>query len=495
MSSRQRTRHETLRVTRKALFAFSVALCALLAALVINTAAFDSRQVESARLAPTQVGIEQAAERLSKAIQWQTVSSREEVNASAEEFRKLREHLAASFPVLHSKLTLEAVNGSALLYTWPGRDPNLLPILLAAHIDVVPADDVNWEHPPFAGKIAEGFIWGRGAIDDKSGVMAILEAVKILLQSGFEPNRTIFIALGHDEEVGGANGAGAIAQLLRSRGVVLESVLDEGGAVTRGILPLEASVATVGIAEKGYLTLELSVETKGGHSMNPPPQTAIGTLARAIARLEANPFPARIDGATRELFKHIGPEISLLRRVVLANLWLFGPLVERQLQATPSTDAAIRTTIAATIFEAGARENVLPAKARATVNFRILPGDSVDHVVSRVREVIDDSEVGIRVLGKAFEPSLMSSTESPAYSHLARTIRALFPEAVVAPYLVPGATDARHYAPLARNVYRFLPLPMTAEDLARFHGVNERIALYDYRRMIQFYAQLIATSN
>jgi carboxypeptidase PM20D1 len=478
---------------KKALLAVGVAISTLIAVVLVRTAALESRQTQTAQLTPAQIDIEHAGKRLSEAIQSQTISSRDDANASIEEFKKLHAHLAAAFPTVHSKLKQETVNASSLLYTWPGSDPALPPILLAAHMDVVPADNANWEHPPFAGEIADGFVWGRGAMDDKASVMGILEAAETLLQSGFQPRRTVYLAFGHDEEVGGAKGAAAIAALLRARGVALERVLDEGGAVTRGIIPLDAPVATIGIAEKGYLTLELIVETKGGHSANPPPHTVIGTLSRAITKLEAHPFPAEIRGATRALFAHIGPEMPFIRRAVFANLWLFAPLVEHRLQAAPSTNAAIRTTIAVTIFESGTRENVLPAKARATVNFRILPGDSVDEVIHRVGEVIDDPRVSIRILGKAFEPSPVSSTESAAYAHLAKTIRATFPNAVVAPYLVPGATDARHYAPLAENVYRFLPLAMASDDLARFHGLNERISLDDYGRVIRFYVQFLAT--
>ncbi|MGH8728161.1 MAG: M20 family peptidase, partial [Burkholderiales bacterium] len=428
-------------------------------------------------------------------IQFQTISNRGDARASAGEFNRLHEHITASFPLAHSRLKRETVNESSLLYTWPGKDPALPATLLAAHLDVVPADADQWEHPPFAGEIDDNFLWGRGALDDKASAMAILEAAETLLQSGFVPPRSIYLAFGHDEEVGGANCAAAMASLLRSRNVALEFVLDEGGAVTHGIIPLETPVATIGIAEKGYLTLELSATAPGGHSMNPPPRTAIGALARAVAALEAHPFPARIGGATRALFDHIGPEMPFLRRAVFANLWLFSPFVERRLAQAPATNAAIRTTFAATIFQAGTRENVLPAKASATVNFRLLPGDSVDEVISKVREIIDDDGIDVQILGKAFEPSPVASAESAAYAHLARTIRAMFTQAIVAPYLVPGATDARHYAPLAENVYRFLALPLTSEDLKRFHGVNERIALDDYARLVGFYHELIATLN
>lgn len=478
---------------KKSLAALAIAAGILLSTVVIRTALFASKQVPAIAITPLEISSEKTAKRLARAIEMQTISSRDDPKASANAFMELHSHLSHSFTLAHTKLERETVNDLSLLYTWRGGDPARAPVLLAAHMDVVPAEDQRWQYPPFAGEIADGFVWGRGAIDDKASVTGILEAIEALVREGRQPTRTIYIAFGHDEEVGGANGAAAIASLLRSRGVNLEWVLDEGGAVTQGIVPLDVPVATIGIAEKGYLTLELSVRTQGGHSMNPPRETAIGMLARAIANIEAHPFAAEITGATRELFGHIGPEMPWLRRAVFANLWLFSPLVERRLEAKPSTDATIRTTIAATIFEGGVRENVLPATARAAVNFRILPGGSVQQVLDRVRDTVDDARVEIRVLGKAFEPSQVSSARSPAYVHLAKTIRSIYPDTVVAPYLVPGATDARHYAPIAQDVYRFLPLPLNAEDLARLHGVNERISLDDYTKLIQFYAQLIAT--
>lgn len=480
---------------KKALLAIAAAAVILLALVIVRTRflltnkrlplrTFPSRSTSNARRSDSRMQ--------SRCRQFR---NRDDPGASSDAFAALHAYLAASFPLAHAKLEREKVNDLSLLYRWRGSDPMLPPILLAAHMDVVPAEHQGWTHPPFAGEIADGFIWGRGAIDDKASAIGILQAAEALLQAGYQPRRTVYVAFGHGEEVGGGMGAAAIAALLRSRGVRLEFVLDEGGAVTQGIVPLAATVATVGIAEKGYLTLEISVHAEGGHSMNPPRETAIGVLARAITRIEANPFSPEITGATQQLLAHIGPEMPLLSRAVFANLWLFSALVERRLQAKPSTDAAIRTTIAATIFESGTRENILPAAARAAVNFRIIPGDSVQQVIDRVRETVDDQRVEIHVLGKAFEPSPVASAESASYIHLAKTIRSVYPDAIVAPYLVPGATDARHYAPLADNVYRFLPLPLAAADLARFHGVDERVSIDSYAKLIQFYAHFIATLN
>jgi carboxypeptidase PM20D1 len=225
----------------------------------------------------------------------------------------------------------------------------------------------------------------------------------------------------------------------------------------------------------------------------PPRETAVGVLAAAVARLEARPMPARIAGATALLFDAVGREMPFGKRLVFANRWLFGPLVERQLAASPSTDATIRTTTAPTMFEGSVKDNVLPARARAVVNFRILPGDSIRGVLEHVRSVVADPRVTVRpvpAFGLA-EPSPVSSTSSPAYTALVRTIRQIFPTAVVAPFLTVGATDARHYAPLTRNVYRFLPMRVTPSDLPRVHGTDERIAVEDYAQAVRFYAQLI----
>jgi carboxypeptidase PM20D1 len=363
-------------------------------------------------------------------------------------------------------------------------------------MDVVPIEpgtEDKWEHDPFAGHIAEGFIWGRGAIDNKSAVVGTLEAVEMLLGEGFRPTRTVYLAYGHDEEVGGADGARQIAWLLKSRGVELEMVLDEGGVIGSGILPgIVEPVALVGVAEKGFVTIELSTRAPGGHSSLPPAQSAVGIVSAAIATLETNPMPARLEGATRQLFDRIGPRFPLAQRAVFANLWLTRPIVTRRLQSSATTNAMVRTTTAATIFQAGTKDNLLPSHARAVVNFRILPGDSVEAVLEHVRRVVDDDRVEIQTVGRfSAEPSAVSSTDSDAFRTLERTITSVAPGAITAPYLVVVVTDARHYAGMSRNVFRFLPIQLTARDLARMHGSDERIGVGEYEAAIRTYRQLV----
>jgi carboxypeptidase PM20D1 len=400
------------------------------------------------------------------------------------------------FSRTHAELQRETVGVHSLLYTWPGSDPSLDPILLMGHMDVVPVEpgtEASWQQDPFGGRIVDGFIWGRGAIDNKSAVLGTLEAVEMLLAEGFRPRRTVYLAYGHDEEVGGVRGAREIAALLEGRGVELEMVLDEGGVIGDGLLPgVETTTALVGVAEKGFLSVELSSRGAGGHSSLPPPRSTIGILGAAVARLEENPMPARLEGPTRQLFDRVGPHFPLAQRAVFANLWLSRPLVVRRLEATPSTNAMIRTTTAVTIFEAGTKDNVLASQARAVANFRILPGDSIAGVVEHVRRVVADDRVDVNQVG-AFtaEPSTVSSIRSESFQTLERTILRVAPEVIVAPYLVVVVTDSRYFQGLTRNIFRLLPLRLTSQDVARLHGTDERVAVEHYEEAIRLYRQLI----
>lgn len=437
-----------------------------------------------------------AAERLAGAVRIPTISHAEAAAFDPAAFQALHAYLQAQFPLAHDELRRETVGGHSLLYTWQGSDSSLRPILLASHMDVVPVEPgtaEKWQEQPFSGRIADGFIWGRGAIDNKSAVVGTLEAVEMLLREGFRPTRTVYLAVGHDEEVGGTQGAREIAALLKRRGVELEMVLDEGGVIADGVLPgVAAPTALVGIAEKGFASVELTTRGAGGHSSLPPRQSTVGILSAAIARLEAHPMPARLEGPTQQLFERVSPQFPVVQRAVFANLWATRPLVLRKLQASPTTNAMVRTTTAVTIFQAGTKENLLPSQARAVVNFRILPGDSVAGVLAHVRRVIDDPRVEARIApGFTAEPSTVSSTESESFRALERTIRSVSPGTIVAPYLVVVVTDSRYYAELSRTVFRFLPLRLTSRDLERMHGADERLAIQDYEGAIRFYRQLV----
>jgi len=474
-----------------------VLLALLLAALAINTVRQGSRQAVVQPLPVLPVDEVAAAASLAAAVQARTVSGPAEGTGATEAFEALHAQLAQRYPRLHAALRREGVGAHALVYTWPGSDPTLAPIALLAHQDVVPiapGTEAQWAQPPFGGVVADGFVWGRGTWDDKGNLIAQLEAVEALLADGFQPRRTVYLIYGDDEEVGGLQGAAQVAALLRARGVTLDWVLDEGLVVTEGILPgAEMPVALVGIAEKGYVSVQLKAEATGGHSSMPPAagDSAIGMLAAALARLDAHPMPSRLNGVARQMFDTLAPEMGLLQRVALSNLWLSGPVLERMLARGPATNALLRTTAAPTVFHAGNKDNVLPGGAEAVVNFRLLPGDTSEDVFVHVKRVIADERIQVTVTGAVSPASPISSADAAGYAHIAQSVREVFPGSVVAPGLMLGGTDARHFQGIARDIYRFTPVRARPEDLARFHGSNERIALSNLAEMIRFYHRLV----
>ena len=484
---------------KKGLLFLGVLLLVLIAILVVNTLRFTSEAEAVAHVADLRVDAGAAA-RLAQAVQFKTISDTGEAPLDSSAFRALHVFLEEAFPRVHATLTRELVGGLSLLYTWPGQDAARAPVVLMAHQDVVPieGDAAAWTQGAFDGTIEGGYIWGRGTLDDKSGLLGVLEAVEMLLEDGFAPAQTVYLAFGHDEEVGGQQGAGQIAEVLGARHDRLALVLDEGGLIVEGALPgLDAPAALIGTAEKGYLSLELIAESDGGHSSRPPGNTAVGIVSKAVATLEANPFPARLDGPTAEMFERVGPAMALGPRIVLANLWLFRGLMTRMLSAGENTSATVRTTTAATMFSAGEKDNVLPTRATAIVNFRILPGETVESVTEHVRRTIDDPRVQIRPLAEGRNPSPVSSSTSAAFTLLAQSIRAVSPESdlIVAPYLSIGGTDAKHFIGLSEHVYRFSAWKLGPNDLNRIHGIDERLAIDEYARVIRFYVQVLRGLN
>ncbi|MCU6434166.1 M20 family peptidase [Undibacterium sp. Jales W-56] len=487
----------------KRLFLFLlVALICLTATVVIKTVSTGSRQLQVTPAAPLAIDENAAAQRLATALRFKTISRQGQTDLpepSAGEFKKLHQHIDQAFPLIHAKLTRETVGAASLLYTWQGSDPQALPVMLMAHQDVVPVapdTEQNWQQPPFDGVIRDGFIWGRGSWDDKGNLFAVLEAVEKLLASGFQPRQTIYLAFGHDEEVNGIQGAKAIASLLQSRAVKLDYVLDEGMLITEGILKgLDQPAALIGVAEKGYASFTLNATATPGHSSMPPEKTAIGMLGAALARLEEQQFPAQIRGVALDMFETIAPEMHGLNRVLLSNLWLFRPVVQQQLAKSQSVNATLRTTTALTMVHGGDKDNVLPGTADATVNFRTLPGDTQTTVAQHIRTVIANDTIKVSAMPGNSEPSPVSPTTSAAYQNLHKTIREVFPNTIVAPGLMLGATDSRHFSVLSHHIFKFSPVRAKSEDLARFHGTNERISVQNYVEMIRFYHQLLLNSS
>jgi len=305
------------------------------------------------------------------------------------------------------------------------------------------------------------------------------------------------LAFGFDEEVTGLEGAGKIAAYFKAQGQKFEFISDEGEVIISGAVPgISAPVALIGTAEKGFLSLELSAESEGGHSSMPPRETTIGILSEAIVKLQKNPFPSRMSGPSGDMLETLGPEMRFPYNMIFANMWLLGPVVEDQLASSPETDATIRTTIAPTMLTGSDRENVLPKRASAVVNFRLMTGDSVDSVIKRVKTVINDPRVTVKIFGGgAVEASPVSSTKSDSYQNISKTIRQVFPDALVAPALVNSSSDSSRYIGLSDNIYRFLPQRLNVKELKMLHGDNEHISISNYVEMITFYIQLVRNST
>jgi carboxypeptidase PM20D1 len=487
---------------RKWLAALGLVVVSLAVAVGLKTELTPSRQPVVAPAKPVAVDAAAASERLAAAVRFRTVASQTDVDANAAEFLGLQAHLQASFPKVHTALQREVIGKYGLLYTWPGSDPAAAPIALMAHQDVVPiapGTEGDWDVAPFAGTQKDGFVWGRGAWDDKGNLMAILEAVELRVGAGFKPRQTIYLAFGQDEELGGERGALQIAGLLKERGARLRWVIDEGMLVMEGAIPgLGKAAALIGVAEKGALTLQLTANATPGHSSMPPVAagtSAIGMLGEALTRLEAQQMPFALGGVGRATFDTLAPEMDAVHRVLLSNLWLFAPLVESQLKNSPSANASFRTTTALTAVNAGQAENVLPGRATALVNFRLLPGDTSDAVIQHVVRTVANPSIKVERALVSAEASRVAATDSAGYRAIARTMAELHPDVVVAPGLLIGGTDSRHFDAIAENVYRFSPIRARLEDLKRFHGTNERISTANYVELIQFYHQLIGNAS
>ena len=457
--------------------------------LLVNTLMLSSKQVASDSLEkvtfPDDIFLN-----LSKAIQYQTVSFSEEAVPDSTAFFGLHRFLEETFPLTHTNLSLEKINDYSLLFKWDGSDTSKKPIILMSHMDVVPVDQPtlsNWEAGPFEGKITDTSIIGRGTMDDKGTMIGLLEAVEKLLEESFVPSRTIYLAFGHDEEVGGPNGAAQIAAHLKAKGVKAAMTLDEGGFLAENLVPgITGPVAMINLAEKGFASFKLIVETNGGHSSAPPRENTIGMLAQAIVDLENNQRPYKLVKPIDYQFEYMGAELPFLQKVAFANPWLFKKPILEGLNA--------HTTTAPTIISGGVKNNVIPTVAEATINFRILPGETIQSVKEHIINTVSD-KIKVEESGFLTNPSPVSSIDSENFKFLEKTIRDMFPNSVVVPGLVGGGTDARYFYDISDDVYRFYPIRLDPTSMSRFHGIDEKISKDNYREIVEFSYHLIKKFN
>ncbi|KAL4858195.1 N-fatty-acyl-amino acid synthase/hydrolase [Chlorella vulgaris] len=460
-----------------------------------------------------------AAARLALALSFPTLADEGAQNhiGNPAPFQQLHDHLERSFPLLYEKLHHERVNEYSSLFKWQGSNPSLRPLLAMSHFDVVPAPEgpgYNWTYPPFSGTVADGYIWGRGALDVKVTLLQQMEAVSLLLRQGYVPQRTIYLAFGHDEEVGGTAGAGAISALLQSRGVQLELVLDEGGVVMMDGISgpsfrlVEQPVALVGTAEKGIETWEVVVAGEGGHSSMPPVDgsSVASRISRILAALDANPTATTLAPPTTDWLKALAPGVSWAAlRVAMqsSSNWIANPILGQVLgQAGKEVSPFVRTTCGVVKIEAGGiAHNVLPRTGTITINCRVLPAHNASFVGDYLRVVTlkEADHVKLRKLPGSEAGSPVAPASGPVWQLLETAILETLQPAQglrVAPYLVSGMTDSRYYNSLAGGrVYRFCPHRYTRADIARVHGVDERISEEDFLRGISFYRRMFELAS
>eukprot|EP00118_Oscarella_pearsei_P010408 m.63835 g.63835 ORF g.63835 m.63835 type:complete len:510 (+) comp35194_c0_seq3:76-1605(+) len=442
---------------------------------------------------------EELIENLIRAIQIRTITyGNGNQNTSA--FLLLREYLEQTFPTVHSspRVTREIIGEYSMLFQVKGDDPSLEPYLLEAHLDVVPAREEDWTVLPFAGHVQNGYVYGRGAMDMKNVVMAIMEAMEFLLKKEYSFRRTLYVSFGHDAKLGGLEGAKEIAKTLESRNVKLAFLLGRGITICKDMIPgVEPPVALIGVAEKGYMTIELSVKTRGGHPGVPEIESSIGILAKAISRIEMNQMPSVLgEGAELTALEHLITKMSLPYRMVMSNLWLFKPIISTVMTYIPDNNGAIRTTAVPTLISGGIKDNVLPTWANATINIRIHTVNTIKEVMDFTKSVISDERVKIRIT-RANPPSPVSSSapDSLGYQIIKKSLAESFPEVLAAPTLSLANLDGRHFLALTHDVYRFSPTIQYPEDMPQVHGNDERISIENYKSAVQFYYRLMLNSD
>ncbi len=478
-----------------------VAVVVLIAGIVVvhtmMIAAPPASAVSPLTPAPIAVDTGRIARDLGAAVRFQTVS----YSAGAHEAEKfaaldaMRGWMEKTYPAFHRAATREIMDHT-LIFTWKGKDAGAPPVLLMAHMDVVPVvpgTEKDWAHRPFSGDIAGGYVWGRGAIDDKGCLVTILEAANALAAKGFQPQRTIMFAFGQDEEVGGSKGNKLAAQALARRGVHFAWVLDEGGAIVNEPFPgVETPIAFIAVSEKGYLSLKLVAHGTGGHSSRPTNDMAIARLSQAVLAVVDHPFSSGLDNVQREKMAVIAPHAPFVTRLLLGNLWLTAPIVQHYMEAIPDSAARLHTTIAPTLIDGGVKDNVLPPNANATFNFRLHPRDTIASVTEHVTKAIADPKVRVIALSETqTEASKVSDLHSPAGDFIVSQLQASFGDLPVAPDTTTGATDSRHYLPIADQVFRLDPFHFDVDDLGRIHGTNERLAISDLAPAVAFYMRLM----
>ena len=464
------------------------------AVILINNSKYSGTIPSKPAMAQIAIS-DSAIQHMSEAVQIKTISYADSLPVDTAEYMRFRAFIEKAYPLVNQKLPRQIFNQFSYLYKWEGSNKSLAPYVIMAHSDVVPVEEATlnkWTVAPFSGAVKDSMIWGRGVIDDKGCLVPILEAAEQLLRENFQPERTIYLSFGHDEEISGPHGAQAIEKWFKENNIRPQLVIDEGGEITLEQFPqLKRPVAAIGVGEKGYLSFKLTVEKEGGHSSMPQPQTAIDILTSALVKLRSQQMPFRITAPMQELLTRIAPGLPYMEKTALANQWLFGEMLQKEFDKNEVTNSLFHTTIVPTIINGGIKDNVIPAVATAIVNSRSLPGDSQDDVIAFMKKLINDDRVKIEPFKSNTEPSNIADINGIAYKKIESLCYKVMPDVIPVPYLLMGGTDSHYFDDVSDGVIKFAP----SVDGKGYHGINERLPFADFKRMIFFYTLLMKESG
>lgn len=461
-----------------------------LAVVLLRAALFRPKSQYPDSQDPMDFNQERAVETLAELIKCKTVSYNDPALEDDAEFEKLISALPTLYPRVFDVCSVRQLPDRGLLLRWPGKN-EVSPSVMMAHYDVVPVVEENWEKPPFAAIIEDGVLWGRGALDTKVTLNGILSAANYLIEKGFRPENDIYFAFSGGEEVNG-KGAVNIVNYFQKHGIQPALVVDEGGAVVKDVFPgVQEACGLIGIAEKGMVNVQYRTTSSGGHASAPKPHTPVGVLSKACTAVENHPFKMHITKPAAEMFNTLGRHSTFLYRMIFANLWCFGWVIDLLSKTSGGEmNALLRTTVAFTQMEGGAARNVIPPEAKMVSNIRLNPSDSVQSALAYLRKTVDDDSVEITVL-ESFEPSPISETNCPAWDKVASAVAETWKGCIVSPYLMVQCSDSRHYRSISNHVYRFSAMDLTAEERATIHGNNERIRVETVGKAMEFYIRLL----
>ena len=465
-------------------------LAVLICVILVRTLMF--RPKPQPKITREELGFDRdaAVDALAQLVRCKTISYNDKSLEDDGEFQKLICLLPQLYPRVFDVCSVNQLPDRGLLLRWPGKNPGD-PAVLMAHYDVVPVNEENWKKPPFAGILEDGVLWGRGTLDTKVTFNGIFSAANYLIGKGFVPENDIYFAFSGGEEVNGL-GAPNIVKYFEDHHIQPALVVDEGGAVVENVFPgVTKPCGVIGIAEKGMMNVQYRAVSAGGHASAPKPHTPVGVLAAACKNVEDHPFKAHIEGPAAQMFDTLGRYSSPLYKMIFANLWCFGWVIDLLgKKSGGEINALVRTTSAFTQMEGSTARNVIPPEAKMVANMRLNPADSVASALAYLKKTVNDANVEITVL-ESFEPSPVSETDCPAWDKVASAVANTWPGCIVTPYLMVQCSDSRHYGKLSNHVYRFSAMDLTAEERATIHGNNERIRVECAQKAVEFYIRLM----